>query len=335
MTMPRNIRPGTTWMITRRVTRRHFLLRPDKDGTLQRIYWYVTAVIAAKFGIQLHAVQVLSTHLHEILTDPRGLLPAFVRERNRLLANAVKCHRGWPEEVFQRAPASYVELHGPDAIASKIGYTLANCVEAGLVHNPRDWPGVTVQVDDIGGRVVEAERPDVYFDPENPCWPERAQIEITMPDPIVMTYGERARAVLRAAVAAAIARARELARAAGRFVTGPTSRLFSVSFTKRSRSYEPFGGRNPSFAVSGNREYAARAVAERRSFLQQYRAALDALRRGVRDIVFPEGAWRWSRELLPRVDQPLPLNGTAPPACDRGSRPRRISMSVGSHPVNR
>ncbi len=40
MTQPRRILPGRSWMITRRATRRHFLFRPDEDGTSQRLYWY-------------------------------------------------------------------------------------------------------------------------------------------------------------------------------------------------------------------------------------------------------------------------------------------------------
>src|SRR6187401_2428681 len=141
MTAPRCIRPGRTWFVTRRTTRRHFLLRPDADKTLQELYWYTTAVIAAERGIELHAVQMLSTHIHEVLTDTRGELPRFLQQRNRLFANAIKRHRHWPEEVFARAPASCVALYGVRAILKEIGYTLANCVEAGLVHHPDDWPG--------------------------------------------------------------------------------------------------------------------------------------------------------------------------------------------------
>src|SRR5688572_23323737 len=110
MTAPRCIRPGTVWFVTRRTTRRHFLLRPDAHNTILQLYWYCTAVVARELGILVHATQMLSNHLHEVVTDVRGELPRFVQERNRLFANALKCHRGWPEEVFCRAPASYVEL---------------------------------------------------------------------------------------------------------------------------------------------------------------------------------------------------------------------------------
>ena len=100
-------------MITRRTTRRHFLLRPDADGTIQQLYWYTTAVLAKKFGIKIHAVQMLSTHLHEVLTDVRGELPRFLQRRNRLLALALKCQHKWPEEVFAVCSPEYYRKHGP------------------------------------------------------------------------------------------------------------------------------------------------------------------------------------------------------------------------------
>src|SRR4051812_20366591 len=126
MTMPRCIQAGKTWFVTRRTTRRFFLLRPDADKTVQDLYWYITAVLAGELGVELHAVQVLSTHMHEVLTDTRGELPRFLQQRNRLFANAIKCHRNWPEEVFARRPASCLELYGSAAVLKEIAYTLAN-----------------------------------------------------------------------------------------------------------------------------------------------------------------------------------------------------------------
>ena len=311
MSQPRRIRPGTIWFVTRRTTRRFMLLRPDVDGVAQKIYWYVTAVLAEKFGIELHAVQVLSTHMHEVLTDVRGLLPAFLRERNRILANVLKRHRDWPEEVFQRAPASCVELYGAEVVAQKIGYTLANCVEAGLVNEPAEWPGVGVNANEIGNRVVDVERPSMYFDTKNPRWPARATIAITMPALLTTAYAAKARDRVRTAVCAAVERARAIARKARYVVEGAAS-LFNVPFTRRARSAEPVRQRNPTFATGGDPELRRRAVDELRGFRALYRQALEALKRGLARVPFPEGSWRWCRELLPA----------------RLSR-RPISMSVG------
>ncbi len=310
---PRCIRPGRTWFITRRTTRKSFLLRPDADGTCQQIYWYTTAVLAQKFGIVIHAVQVLSTHIHEVLTDTRGNLPAFIRERNRAIANALKRHRGWSEEVFQRAPASYVELYGPHAIAKEIGYTLANCVEAGLVSSPAQWPGVTSQVSDMGSTTIEVERPSIYFDPENPVWPERASLRLEIPQEVSDTMGTRALEFIGDYVDRAVERARALAKEAGKSV-GNIARLMTTPWTRQSQSPDPAHARNPTFATGGDPEQRRRALSDRRTFLDTYRAALDAWRRGIGRPAFPEGAWRWCRELLP------PRDPTS-----------QVSMSVTSH----
>jgi putative transposase len=302
-------------MITRRTTRRFFLLRPDADGALQRLYWYATAVMAKKFGIELHAVQILSTHMHEVLTDVHGVLPAFLRERNRLFANAVKCHRRWPEEVFQRAPASCVELYGAAAIVKQIGYVLANCVEAGLVDSPSSWPGVTVDACDIGERVVEVHRPAVYFDPANEAWPERASLPIRMPGTVLKAYGSDAGRVLRKAVGLAVKSARKVARRTVGRPSMSVAALTSVSTERRAESPDPPHDRNPTFAAAGDPLQIQAALRERRVFRGLYRAALWALRNGVAGIPFPAGTWRWPRELLRQG-----LDGGAPRTFDRADR---------------
>jgi putative transposase len=307
------------------------LLRPDGDGGTQRIYWYVTAVLAAKFGIELHAVQVLSTHLHEVLTDVRGVLPAFLRERNRILANVLKRHRDWPEEVFQRAPASCVELYGPAAILKQIGYTLANCVKAGLVNELKDWPGVTVTADEIGTRVVVVERPPMYFNPKKArLWPLRASLAITMPRALTHAYGDRAKRVLRGAVHGAVKRARRFARRA-RYVLRSVNELLTVPFVNRTESVETSRERNPTFATGGDPALATQAVAETRAFRTLYRQARDALKSGrLAEVVFPEGTWRWCREVLPAWSLPRgqPRPGASSQCQSAQSDVRRLGPSA-------
>ena len=147
-------------------------------------------------------------------------------------------------------------------------------------------------------RVINAPRPDVYFDPENPNWPPVASIAITMPALVQQAYpGAAARAALRRAVNAAIDLARKAATAAGRFVRMTAAEIVRGSPFRRARSYEAFGQRNPSFAAAGNPMHAARALLERRSFLDAYRQALQRVQKGIRDAVFPVGTWRMHHEL--------------------------------------
>jgi len=297
MSTPRRIAPGTTYLVTRRTTRRHFLMNPDKRRVLLAVYWYATALLAAEFGIEIHAVQVLSNHMHEVLTDTRGELPKFLSQRNRLMANAIKVLRGWPEEVFSREGASVVALYGDDAVLQKIGYTLSNAVAAGLVARPEDWPGVTLAATDIGTRTIRVDRPAVYFDAENKRWPASAEIAITVPRSLEANAGhEVARARIVAAVEAAVDEARRIARKAGKFVRS-MEWIFAVPHTTRASSFEKDGARNPSFAAGGNVEMATMAAKVRAAFLGAYREAFRALRSGVRDVFFPLGTWRLAQEV--------------------------------------
>ena len=297
MSNPRRIVPGTTYLVTRRTTRRHFLMNPDRRRVLLAVYWYATALLAAELGIEIHAVQILSNHMHEVLTDTRGELPNFLKQRNRLLANAIKALRGWPEEVFSREGASVVALYGDEAVLQKIAYTLANVVEAGLVASPEDWPGVTLAATDIGTRTIRVARPNVYFDAGNTRWPAAAEIAITVPRSLEANVGhDGARARIVATVNAAVEKARITARRAGKFVRS-IEWIFAVPHTTRASSFEKVGGRNPSFAAGGCREMAAKAVRELTGFLAAYREAFGAMKSGLRDVLFPAGTWRLFREL--------------------------------------
>ena len=297
MSNPRRIVPGTTKFITRRTTRRFFLLNPDVKETVWNIYWYVTAVLAEEFGIEIHAVQVLSNHMHEVLTDTRGEISRFLQQRNRLFANALKVFLGWEEEVFARSGVSCVDLYGPEAILEQIGYTLANAVKAGLAYNPENWPGVTHSAADIGTREICVHRPEHYFDPENTRWPESAKIAITVPPALKALFGfEEACRRIVSTVKNAVEEARDAAQKAGRILKSKDA-IVATKHTTRASAREKHGERNPTFAAAGNKEQAARALHERRTFLGAYREALKMVRDGVLGVLFPRGTWRLHREL--------------------------------------
>ena len=260
MSNPRRIVPRTTKFITRRTTRRLFLLNPDKKRIIWDIYWYVTAVLAEELGIEIHAVQILSNHMHEVLTDTRGEIARFLQQRNRLFANALKVLLGWKEEVFARGGVSCVDLYGAEAILRQIAYTLANAVKAGLAHNPEDWPGVTHAATDIGIRKIRVDRPKLYFDPDNKRWPESAEITLTVPQELESALGgwEKARKRIVDTVAQAVLDARKLARKAGRFLKSLDA-IYATKRTTKASSRETPGERNPTFAAAGTPEQAARA----------------------------------------------------------------------------
>ena len=141
MTRPRIVVPGATLALSRRTTRRHFLLHPDEARQMERIYWYCLGHAAQLHGVLVHAACLMSTHAHEVITDVRGEYPRFLETFHRNLALCTKALRGWPEEVFNKRSSGAHTLLTPEAMIESIAYLIANPVEALAVRYAKDWPG--------------------------------------------------------------------------------------------------------------------------------------------------------------------------------------------------
>src|SRR5262245_33442532 len=113
MTLPRRVSPGAIVMVTRRTMRRTHLLRPDPG--LNALFTYCLAVHARRHGILVHAVVLMSTHEHIVLTDLHGCLPRFLQQLHRTVALGVKVLRKWEGPVWDHEKTSVVELLIDDA----------------------------------------------------------------------------------------------------------------------------------------------------------------------------------------------------------------------------
>src|SRR5262245_58889981 len=186
MSQSREIVPGATYLITRRALRRHLLFRPD--AAITQLLVYALAVSALRFGLEVHALCAMSTHLHLVVTDVKGVLPRFLQFFHRLVALGTKVLRGWEGPVWDHEATSAVRLLTRAAMVEKIAYVLANPVAAGLVRHAHEWPGATVRVGELGRGVLRAKRPKVYLDAANPEWTDEATLPLTLP-PVVEQEG--------------------------------------------------------------------------------------------------------------------------------------------------
>ena len=98
-------------MITRRILRRHRLLRPD--SSVRQLFVFVLAVAALRYGILVHAFCVMSTHYHLVATDPLGVLPDFLAFFHRIVALGLKVLRKWEGAAWDDAQTSVVRLTTP------------------------------------------------------------------------------------------------------------------------------------------------------------------------------------------------------------------------------
>ena len=292
MSQPRQIVPGATYLITRRTLRRHLLFRPDTAIT--QLLVYILAVSARRYGVQVHALCAMSTHLHLVVTDVKGVLPRFLQFFHRLVALGTKVLRGWEGPVWDHEATSAVRLLTRAAMVEKIAYVLANPVAAGLVRRAHEWPGATVHVGELGRGVLRATRPHVYLDAANPEWTEEATLPLTLP-PVVEQEGVES---FCREVAAELERQEAEAQAQVAQQGLPflgAERAREVSPHDRATSFEALRERNPTFAVGRKQGDAwKRAAAAVRAFRASYREALERWCAGVRSILFPAGTW-WMR----------------------------------------
>jgi REP element-mobilizing transposase RayT len=281
--LPRNIRPGVTYMITRRCFQRTFRLRPSDETN--RIFRYCLGLAAKRTGVLLHAVCVMSNHHHLVVTDVLGTLPDFVRELHRLVAKALNASQGQWENLWSTDRCHFLELGDDDDIIAKIAYLAANPVEAGLVASPQEWPGVMhlPRQDEYFTRV---ERPAAYFGARSSA-PEEIELRIAPPRWIERLV-ERVDAAVQEKVEAMVAKMRE----EGWSFLGRAG-VLATSFVKRARSYEERRKLIPQIAAR-SRTLRKRLLEAQREFRRAYFGALELWRRGARDAVFPAGTW-WLR----------------------------------------
>jgi REP element-mobilizing transposase RayT len=297
MTAPRQVLPGTVYMLTRRCSQQQFLLRPSE--TTNAIFLYVLAVAARRFNVQVHAFCVLSNHFHAVVTDPDACLPAFSQYLDSLVARAVNASLGRWESFW--APSSYsaVALASPADIVDKVAYVLANPVAAGLVARAKEWPGLWSAPESIGGDAVLAPRPTTFFRATG-YMPEVERLELVPPpgftaDAFRQRVGE--------ALAVLEGRARETLVSERRKPLG-ARKVLAQKPTARPAGIAPRRGLRPRVA-GRDRWKRIEALLRLVDFLKAYRVAWRTRRAGEPPLLFPAGTY------LLRVAHGVPCEAVA------------------------
>ena len=272
---------------TRRVHKRQLLLRPSKR--LNQLIEYVVAVLATRYRIQLHALCVLSNHVHDVASDPDGRIVEFRRDLHALLARAVNAMHGDFESVWAREPTCRVICVEPDDALDKVAYTMANPVAARLVEHGHSWPGVRCA---WPKRPRTIKRPPGFFrdEDEGGTWPETATLELHRPPGYDQLSDEELADVIRRAIDQREESARRAARASGKRFLGRRQVLAQPRTAFPSSSETRFGLR-PTVAA---RSMWARIekLREDRVWLEHYEDAKARVRAGEPSVCFPFGTWK-------------------------------------------
>jgi REP element-mobilizing transposase RayT len=281
MTAPRQVIPGSIYLITRRCTQRHFLLRPCK--VVNEVFLYVLALAAERYDIRIHAFCVLSNHAHLVLSDPHARLPAFQQYLDGIVAKALNAFHGRWENFWAPDTYSAVKLGSTADVLEKITYVLANPVAAGLVRYGRQWPGLWSAPEQLD-TTIEVRRPERFFDAEGTL-PERALLKLSRPP------GFQSTNALRKALSASLTdREMQAARERqGRFLG--IGKILAQDPAGRPRTREPRRGLNPRIGA-GDKWKRMELLQQLVEFLRAYRNAWLARRRGRTEAVFPYGTYQ-------------------------------------------
>lgn len=279
---PRQILPGSTYLVTRRCTQRQFLLTPTNRKYVEA-FLYCLAYAKSRTGVLIYAVIVMGNHYHIVVTDPYGVLPVFAEILNKLVAKCMNSMRGRWENFWSSEQVSYVRLLDDDAVTKKIAYTLCNPVQDGLVEHGDEWPGLRL------GRPgsYPVRRPEKFFREEGPM-PESIALELTTPALVGLTEREAQRHIDRV-VAECETEARDRVRASGRQFLGPRAVIAQDPFASPT-SREPRRDLAPRVA-SRNSWLRVETLLKCAEFARQYAQALTAWCREQRDAIFPAGTY--------------------------------------------
>jgi putative transposase len=259
-------------MITRRVTQRQFVLRPDPE--VNQIYLYSLGLAAQRTGVEPILALTMSNHEHPLLHDRLGTRVAFYQYHHQLVARATNALRGRVENLWSSEQTSVVRLVEVDDVIEKVVYAATNPVTAGLVARVHHWPGVNTLAALLEKRPIVVKRPRVFF---SEAMPEEVTITFALPPELGDTDAilERIRArVAQVEAAEEARRATTGARVLGRRA------VRKQSWRDRPRTQEPRFGMRPQVAAR-NRWARVEALQRNADFLAAYLDARTRWRAGL------------------------------------------------------
>ena len=279
--MARRTVGGATWFVTRRVTGRMYLLTPHPK--MAATFWYLLGVLAEKHDVALHAIVMLSNHLHYVVTAPEQVISDFMADLHREIARAVNKRFDRSGAMFEDDDPSRVETVGERGAVDKVLYTVMNPVKAGLVSRAELWPGMRWLP---GMRELTAKRPVSGYDAE--MWPDEVTMYFTPPPAWTGTEDQWHEEIARLVAAEEDALRKERIRT-GRAVLGAQLVIQQDPF-ESPKTKPPKSDINPMLATGGDGPLLKRLIAELKAWRRAYRDALERWKQD-KSTSFPVGTY--------------------------------------------
>ena len=287
MSRARPVIPGASLMLTRSVHHRQFALRPSKQAN--QIIAYVIAVMAERWNIRVHALDVLSNHLHNCVTDPDGNIVQFQHDCHQFIARALNATYGDTESMWASEQTSQVHCVEPSDLINKIVYTMANPVQALLVRFGHSWPGVRRC---WPAKPWVIKRPHKFFVGEEfgGKWPAEVTFSMSRPPGFDHLSDDELAELLAAEIHGREQRFRDQYDAEGKSFLGRRAVLRQSRYG-RPRTARPRFGMSPKVACR-NRWRRVERLQQDAEWLRSYNNARDRWCAGDHSVLFPAGTYK-------------------------------------------
>ena len=288
--------PDTTYLLTRRIMKRQFLLSP-KYKDIAPMIGYAMAYSAKKHNITIYAYAGMSNHTHITAHDNDGNLPLFMRDMNRMIAVYINKKFGRFESVWSSQKPGFTILPETQDIMDKILYTLLNPVEAELVETHDAWPGLMMKPHQILKDKVIFKRPKQYFS-KNTKYPEQVEIRIGVPKGYNGITRESYVQYLKEQIKERES-AKKLSMGNRKFLGRRRVKQFDYKYEPATKQTK----RKLNPRVAGkNREILIMWKIIIRDFRLEYRKAWEEYKKGNRDVKFPFGTYKMRVEHRVNID---------------------------------
>jgi putative transposase len=285
MSLPREVLPGRSYLITRRCTQRQFLMRPDKETN--NAFVYCLAEAASRHGIEVLFTVAMSNHHHTGIHDPHGNYPAFLEHFHKLFAKCQNVLRGRWENFWAAEQTSVVRLASPEDVMEKLIYAITNPVKDHLVEKALEWPGINSYRAMLERRELCAKRPTHFFR-EDGGMPETATLRFNRPPGFEDLSHKAWAELLKNRVSEIEKKARLQRKTSGMKALGEAA-ILAQKCSAQPKTAEPRRVLSPRVAAK-NKWRRIEALMRNQVFVLAYQAAFETFREGTRTI-FPDGTY--------------------------------------------
>jgi hypothetical protein len=230
----------------------------------------------------------MSNHIHLLVRDDRGELPAFLAFFHSMIARCMNSFRGRWENFWSVEPPCAVYLVEAADRFDKLIYLLTNPITDHLVDRLAVWPGACSFAQHLTGRAIVVRRPRRFFR-DNGLMPEQVTLRADKLEGFEhLSDGAWAKMITDAVREAEITAQTERNQT-GRRILGRKAILRACT-TDSPTTVEPRRNLRPHVACKNERARIA-ALAALVAFRRAYRDARREFIGGVRDVLFPIGTW--------------------------------------------